>query len=115
MPRPGVTIIELDDRMDEGDILAQERVAVEPRETACGPRRRGWPVLGAGLLVSTLGRIDSVPHLKQDESQATLAPKIRKEDGRVVLGGHRPAAIDRKVLALGDRPGVFTAHQAENG
>ena len=107
----GVTIIELDDRMDEGDILAQERVPVEPRETACGLEAR-LAGLGAALLVSTLGRIDSVPHLKQEESQATLAPKIRKEDGRVSWAD-TAAAIDRKVLALGDKPGVFTAHKGK--
>jgi methionyl-tRNA formyltransferase len=103
----GVTVIELNDRMDEGDILARERVAVGPRETAAALEAR-LAALGAGLLVSTLGRVDSVPHLKQDESQATLAPKLRKEDGRIAWT-EAAAAIDRKVLALADRPGVFTA------
>ncbi|MGB8959600.1 MAG: methionyl-tRNA formyltransferase [Candidatus Aminicenantales bacterium] len=102
----GVTIIELDDRMDEGDILAQERVAVEPRETASALEAR-LAVLGAGLLVSTLARIDRLTRLKQDDVLATLAPKIRKEDGRVSWA-ETAAAIDRKVLALAERPGVFT-------
>lgn len=102
----GVTIIELDDRMDEGDILARERVAVAPRETASALEAR-LAVLGAGLLVSTLARIDRLPHLPQDDAAATPAPKIRKEDGR--LSWAEPAgAIDRKVLALADRPGAFT-------
>lgn len=102
----GVTIIELDDRMDEGDILAQERVAVRPRETAAALERR-LAVLGADLLVATLGRIGSVVRVEQDEAAATLAPKIRKEDGLVVWS--EPAgAVDRKVLALAERPGVFT-------
>ena len=105
----GVTIIELNDRMDEGDILAQERVAVEPRETACALEAR-LAVLGAGLLVSTLARIDGWPPLKQDDSAATLAPKIRKEDGRVSWAD-TAGAIDRKVLALADRPGVFTSSE----
>ena len=102
----GVTIIELDDRMDEGDILAQERVALEPRETASALEAR-LAVLGAGLLVSTLARIDRLTRLKQDDVLATLAPKIRKEDGRVSWA-ETAAAIDRMVLALAERPGVFT-------
>lgn len=102
----GVTIIELNDRMDEGDILAQERVAVRPRETAAALERR-LAVLGAEVLVATLGRIGSVVRVGQDEAAATLAPKIRKEDGLVVWS--EPAgAVDRKVLALAERPGVFT-------
>ena len=102
----GVTIIELDDRMDEGDILAQERVAVGPREAAPALEAR-LAVLGAGLLVSTLARIDRLPRVKQDDSAATLAPKIRKEDG-LLSWREMAGAIDRKVLALADKPGVFT-------
>lgn len=102
----GVTIIELNDRMDEGDILARERVPIEPRETASALEAR-LAVIGARLLITTLGRLDGLGHLKQEEAQATLAPKIRKEDGRVAWTDTAPA-IDRKVLALGDRPGVFT-------
>jgi methionyl-tRNA formyltransferase len=102
----GVTIIELDDRMDEGDILAREGAAVGPRETAPALEAR-LAVLGAGLLISTLDRIDRVERVSQDHALATLAPKIRKEDGRI--DWTRPAeAIDRKVLALAERPGVFT-------
>ena len=102
----GVTIIELDDRMDEGDILAQERVDVGPRESASALETR-LAVLGAGLLVSTLARIDRLPRVKQDDSAVTLAPKIRKEDGRLSWA-ETAAAVDRKVLALAERPGVFT-------
>lgn len=102
----GVTIIELNDRMDEGDILAQERVAVEPRETAAALEAR-LAVLGARLLVRTLEDLDRLPRVPQDHGRATLAPKIRKEDGRIAWT-EAAAAVDRKVLALADRAGVFT-------
>jgi methionyl-tRNA formyltransferase len=102
----GVTIIELNDRMDEGDILAQERVALEPRETAVALESR-LAVLGGRLLVSTLARLDEALRTPQDHVQATLAPKIRKEDG-FVSWADPAAAIDRKVLALAERPGVYT-------
>jgi methionyl-tRNA formyltransferase len=103
----GVSIIELDDRMDEGDILAVERTPVGPRETAAALEDR-LAVQGARLLVTTLSRIDTVPHLRQDHALATLAPKVRKEDGR--LDWARPAdEIDRRVLALADRPGTYTS------
>ena len=102
----GVTIMELNDRMDEGDILAQETVAVGSSETA-GVLEARLAELGAGLLIATLARIDEVPHLPQDHALATLAPKFCKEDGRI--DWTRPAdEIDRKVRALGERPGVFT-------
>jgi methionyl-tRNA formyltransferase len=105
----GVTIIELNDRMDEGDILAQERVPVGPRETAAALERR-LAALGAGLLVATLARLDAAVHVEQDGTAATLAPKIRKEDG-LVAWTEPAGAVDRKVLALAERPGVFTSFQ----
>jgi methionyl-tRNA formyltransferase len=102
----GVTVIELDDRMDEGDILAFEKVGVGPRETALALETR-LAAVGARLLVATLGRIDTVARVKQDGACATLAPKVRKEEGRIDWA--EPArTIDRKVLALGDRPGTYT-------
>lgn len=102
----GVTIMELNDRMDEGDLLAQEVAAIGPRETA-GALETRLAGMGARLLVATLGRIDTVPRVKQDPAQATLAPKFQKEDGRIDWG--RPAdEIDRRVRALGERPGAFT-------
>ncbi len=105
-PETGVTVMELDDRMDEGDILAQERVAVAPRESAPALEER-LAGTGARLLVSTLARIDEVLRVEQDDALATLAPKIRKEDGRVPWAD-AAAAIDRRVLALAEKPGVFT-------
>ncbi len=107
----GVTIIELNDRMDEGDILAQRRVAVGPRESAPALEAR-LAALGAELLVSTLARIGEITPIKQDDALATLAPKIRKEDGRV-FWAEKAAAVDRKVLALAERPGVFTAYKGK--
>jgi methionyl-tRNA formyltransferase len=102
----GVTIIEINDRMDEGDILAQERVAVGRRETASALEAR-LAELGAGLLVETLARINEVARVRQDDALATLAPKITKEDGRLSWTD-AASAIDRKVLALADRPGAYT-------
>lgn len=102
-PETGVTVIELDDRMDEGDILAREPVAVRPRESAAALEGR-LAAVGAGLLVRTLAAIDTVPRLPQDDAAASLAPKVRKEDGRVAWT-ETAAAVDRRILALADRPG----------
>jgi len=102
----GVTIIELNDRMDEGDILAVRRVAVGPRATA-GELEGRLAAIGAELLVGTLGRLDSVARIAQDHGLATLAPKIKNEDGRV-LWEDTATVLDRKVRALADRTGVYT-------
>ena len=102
----GVTIIVLNDRMDEGDILAQARVPVRPGETAPELESR-LAERGAELLLGTLAEIDRIVPVKQDAALATLAPKIRKEDGRIEWRAPA-AAVDRRVRALASNPGVYT-------
>jgi methionyl-tRNA formyltransferase len=102
----GVTIIELDDQMDDGDILAMSRVPVGPRETARELEDR-LAGLGAALLIDTIEHIDSVNRAAQDHCLATLAPKIKKEDGRIRWDA-TAQSIDRRVRALGEKPGAFT-------
>lgn len=102
----GVTIIELNDRMDEGDILARTKVAVRPGEAAPELEAR-LAEKGAELLLETLDQMDQLTRVEQDPSLASLAPKIRKEDGRI--DWREPAeAVDRKVRALASNPGVYT-------
>jgi methionyl-tRNA formyltransferase len=102
----GVTIIELNEKMDEGDVLARTGTKIGPRETA-GELEARLAVLGAGLLLQTLEGIETLTPSPQDHSLASLAPKIRKEDGRIDWS-ESASAIDRKVRALADRPGTYT-------
>jgi len=102
----GVSIIELNDRMDEGDILAWTKVPVLSGETADELEAR-LASLGAELLIASLERIEDLPHVPQDHGRATLAPKIRKEDGRIDWG-RTAEAVDRQVRALASNPGVYT-------
>jgi methionyl-tRNA formyltransferase len=105
-PVTGVTIIELNEKMDEGDILASVRTDVGPRETAAELESR-LAEMGAGLLLDTLENIGTAVRRPQDHAQATLAPKIRKEDGLVDWTADA-GSVDRKVRAFAPRPGAFT-------
>ncbi len=105
-PETGITIIELNEKMDEGNILASVRTPVGPRETALELESR-LAGMGADLLVDTLEVIETVPHTPQDHSLATLAPKIRKEDGLIDWTAD-PRSIDRRVRAFASRPGAFS-------
>lgn len=105
-PTTGVTIFELNDRMDEGDILAAEATAIGPRETARELEFR-LAEMGAGLIVRTLADIDSMPRVPQNPAEATLAPKLRKEDGLIDWTAEA-GAVDRKVRAFDPWPTAFT-------
>jgi methionyl-tRNA formyltransferase len=107
--RTGVTIFRLNEKMDEGDILTTAGVDIHPTETA-GDLEDRLAESGARLLVRTLAEIADLPLRPQDHSQATLAPKLRKEDGR--LDWSRTAdELDRRVRAMTPWPSAFSFHR----
>jgi methionyl-tRNA formyltransferase len=104
--KTGVTIFELNERMDEGDILSRLETAIGMRENARELEER-LSRLGADLLVKTLETIDQVPHLPQDPTRATLAPRLHKDQGRIDWVKDA-FSIDRMVRAFSPWPGAFT-------
>ena len=80
----GVTIIHMDAGMDTGDIIAQRTIPIGLTETA-GMVHDSLAIAGAGLLCEAIRDIQagSARRQPQDESLATHAPKLTKEDGRI--------------------------------
>ncbi len=102
----GVSIFELNEKMDEGDILARQEIKILPGEYAFELENR-LAKIGAEILCQTIERIDTIPHKKQDHSQATYAPLLKKEDGRINWT-IEAASVDRKVRAFNPWPSAFT-------
>jgi methionyl-tRNA formyltransferase len=105
-PKTGVTIFELNEKMDEGDILAAAEADILPRETARELESR-LALMGAELLIQTLHRIDLVERRPQDHSLATYAPRLRREHGEIDWR-QDAFSIDRMVRAFSPWPGAFT-------
>jgi methionyl-tRNA formyltransferase len=101
----GVTIFELDEKMDEGDILARQKVEIFPDEYAYELENR-LAEIGTELLCQTISRIDTIPHIKQDHARATYAPLLKKEDGRIDWA-EGASSVDRKVRAFNPWPSAF--------
>ena len=76
----GVTIMQMDEGMDTGDILTTEVVDILPEETAEELFER-LSDISAELMASTIKKIDNneVTPIKQNENEATYAPIIKKE------------------------------------
>jgi len=104
--RTGVTIFKLNEKMDEGDILAMEATDIQPRETTLDLETR-LAAMGAALLIRTLRDIDRIVPFPQDHSLATLAPKIRKEDGAIDWA-EEAVTIDARVRAFQPWPSAFS-------
>jgi methionyl-tRNA formyltransferase len=80
----GVTIMQMDEGIDTGDILLQEKIAIAPDETA-GSLSSKLAELGGKALGKALDllRADMLNPAKQDESKASQAPLLSKEKGLV--------------------------------
>ena len=110
----GVTTMRIDAGLDTGDILLQKEIPIAPEDNAeiLAPR---MAAIGAELMVETLhglkkGTIRPQP---QDDSKATLAPLLKKEDGRINF--HRPAPeIVNRIRGFQPWPGAFTTFRGKN-
>jgi methionyl-tRNA formyltransferase len=80
--RTGVTTMRINAGLDTGDMLLKWETDIGAGETAVELSRRLAPA-GADLLVKTLAEISRITPEPQDESQATYAPVLKKEDGHI--------------------------------
>jgi methionyl-tRNA formyltransferase len=105
----GVTIMQLDAGLDTGDILFQLPCPIEHGATA-GDLHDTLSVLGAKALLLTLPTIEAgtVEPVRQDDSLATLAPILQKEDGRVDFSLPARRVFDH-VRGVHPWPGAFTS------
>jgi methionyl-tRNA formyltransferase len=76
----GVTTMKMDAGLDTGDILLQKRIPIEEDDDSVSVMER-LSALGAELIVETLSRFPSIEPVPQDNSAASIAPIMRKEDG----------------------------------
>ena len=104
----GVTIMLLDAGLDTGPVLARRALSLSRDETGQSLHDK-LSQFGAELLLETLNPYLSaeISPQPQDDSQATYAPQIRKEDGEIDWTQSAPA-IDRLVRAFTPWPGTFT-------
>lgn len=104
----GVTTMRMDEGLDTGDILLQKRVPISPEQSAVELS----PVLaavGAELMVRTLAGLQAgtLRARPQDHRDATLAPILTREDGRIDWS-RSAAEIYNRWRAFQPWPGAFT-------
>jgi len=104
----GVTTMKLVEKMDAGPIYLQEATEVASGETTGSLQAKLTPI-GARLLRETLRRLQEgllMPQ-EQDESAATFAPILKKEDG--LIQWDQPAMmIERRVRGFEPWPGTYS-------
>ena len=104
----GVTTMKLVEKMDAGPIYLQEATEVASGETSGSLQAKLTPI-GARLLRETLRRLQEgllMPQ-EQDESAATFAPILKKDDG--LIQWDQPAMmIERRVRGFEPWPGAYS-------
>jgi methionyl-tRNA formyltransferase len=111
--KSGVTIMQMDEGLDTGDMLLREAVAITPTTTA-SELHDSLSMLSARLTFEALQNLESggLYPQPQPEDGITYAAKLTRGEGH--LDWARPAEeLERAVRALNPWPGVWFEHQGE--
>ena len=110
----GVTTMRIDAGLDTGAILMQREMAILPDDTAetLAPKLASD---GAELMIETLRGLETgqVKPTPQDHSRATLAPILKKEDGRMDFSRSAYELFNR-MRGFRPWPGAFTTFKGKN-
>jgi methionyl-tRNA formyltransferase len=110
----GVTTMRLDAGLDTGDILLQQQIPIATEDTAetLAPRLAS---IGADLMIETLRGLQSgsIQPRPQDNSRATLAPILKKEDGLIDFS-RTAAEIFNRIRGFQPWPGAHTKFRGKS-
>jgi methionyl-tRNA formyltransferase len=104
----GVTVFLLEPTIDTGMILRRHAVEIGENETY-GDLATRLAAIGAEELAAAIDEIaaGTARAIRQDDAEATLAPKLTKEDGRIDWNA-ASVAIRNRVRGVTPSPGAFT-------
>jgi methionyl-tRNA formyltransferase len=106
----GNTTMLLEEGLDTGPILLQQTLPIAPEQTAID-LFEALAVQGAPLVVETLAGLDagSIMPQTQDHKNATLAPILEREDGRMDFAARSAAELVNRWRGFQPWPGAFTS------
>jgi methionyl-tRNA formyltransferase len=106
-PVTGVSIMRMDPGLDTGPVYVRMETAIRAGDTTPSLAAR-LAELGSDALIDVLAGLEAgrMTATAQDESQATHAPRLRRQDGVVEWEASDAVDIDRRVRALQPWPGV---------
>jgi methionyl-tRNA formyltransferase len=112
LTQTGVTVFKLDAGMDTGPIYLQRKYAIKPNTTA-GVLLEELSLLGPSAIDETLKAIESgVAPTPQDNSQATSAAKLSKEEAQIDWSDEAKQIVN-KILGFAPNPGATAKFRGE--
>jgi len=111
--KSGITIMQMVKKMDAGPVIVQETVDIKDQDTVVTLEDKLSKTAGK-LLIDTLAKISEGTYnlTPQDETKASLAPKLKKEDGLIdwSKAAYKISHLIRGCLSW---PGAFTYYNAK--
>ena len=106
--KTGVTIMQMNEGLDTGDILEVEEVEISPEETG-GSLFDKLADIGAGLVVRTMEHIEqgTINPIKQEEDKSNYAKRLTKELGNIDFS-KSAESIERLIRGLNPWPSAYT-------
>ena len=112
--KSGITIIKMNEKMDEGDIILKREIDIESEDTNITLTEK-LSEIGAKALIETIALMENKKEVKvekQNDPDATYASKLRKEDG--LINWNEPALkIHNKVRGFIPWPGAYTYYDGK--
>lgn len=114
-PQTGVTLYQMDEKVDHGPILAQQALYENIEKMNYAELLQKLAGLSAQMLIQFLPEFfkNTVKPQTQNEKEATFTKKFTTEDAFVDLLKDNPAFVERKIRALNPEPGVWTVQNGK--
>ncbi len=109
--KTGITTMRMDAGLDTGDILLQSETAIDDSENAIDLMAR-LSFEGAKILSETLNKFDGIVPQKQNDENASYAPMLTKEEGKINWES-RAATIRNHIRGFQPFPTSFTSFQGK--
>lgn len=109
----GITIMYMEEKLDAGDIISQQKVVIEQTDHV-GILHDKLAVVGAQLLNETLPKIfaKEIEPIEQDDEQATFAPNITRKDEEIDWSKSHEEVYN-KIRGLRPWPVAYTTYKEE--
>jgi len=111
--KTGITTMKLDAGMDTGDMLLQQEITIEPKDT-CASIHDRLAEIGAELMLKTLENLEkgTAKPIPQDPALATYAPMLKKSDG-LLDWSQSAVSLYNRIRAFNPWPGTYTQLQSQ--
>ena len=110
----GITVMYMAEGLDSGDILLQRKIDILPRDTGGSLHDRLAEIAPVALFEPLhLLAQGAAPRTPQDNTCATYAPKLKREDGKIDWSDGAEV-IERKIRAFNPWPGAFMKFGGRN-